>query len=158
MNLLVPTIQSDTIAVIVVSILLILILTKNIRDYLSTRPTKEERLKELHERVLHWRTKLEYAYTAFTPTSDEERSFVSRHRGFVNQKLARLNASDLEILFQQISIALNRYPEHIRNEALAQGESKGNSETVKHKKEKVSKRPTTRSSTQKAVPLGDRWK
>lgn len=151
-------ITNNELGATLVIILLILILIKIIREYLSTRPTKEERLKELRERARHWQKKLEYAYTVFIAITEEEQRFVQRHKGFVLRDISLLKADDLETLFQQISIALNKYPEHIRKDALAQGESKGNLDTVKHKKEKVGRRPVTRSSTQKAVPLGDRWK
>lgn len=150
-------ITNNELGATLVSILLILMLTKIIRNHLSRRPPKSTRRKDILDRVKRWQKILEYVYTAFHVTKDEERAFVYEHKRLVNQDITRLSTEDLETLFKKITSALNKYPKEICQDALAQGESKGNLDTVKKKKMEHSTR-VSKSATQKAVPLGNQWK
>jgi hypothetical protein len=150
-------ITNNELGAALVIILLILILTKIIREHLLRRPPKSTCRKDILDRVKRWQKMLEYVYTAFRVTEDEERAFIHEHKRLVNQDITRLSTDDLKILFTRITSALNKYPKEIYQEALSQGELKASLENVKNKKVRHSAR-VSKSATQKAVPLGNQWK
>lgn len=113
----VSAITSNTFAVIAISALLILILTRTYFRWKNLQPSEAEILEAFKERIVLLQEKLALLIERITWTNPEELEIRARHRGLALTKHHVLHTKMLcKQMIDYLSKAIAYYPEQIRQE------------------------------------------